>query len=171
VFASPTREDLRRRIRAYTRLVLDEEWPALRQGTHSHNVWLALDSLWTAYTGFEPRGQREVTFYGESVAHLTALEDARRARLLASQPQIPGVLWTALGLCGSVAIAFTFVYGLENPRIQGLMTGVVTGVVIFALCALVSLDLPFNGDATISSEPFVHALAAMDAQEAAAVGR
>lgn len=165
-FASPVREELRERIRSYAQITIAEEWPALARGSHSQNAWLALDGLWAAYGSLEPAGQREVTFYGESIARLTALEDARRARLLASQPQIPGILWAALILCGSVTIAFRFVLGLENPRTQGLMTGVVTGVVVFALFALVSLDFPFCGDATVSPLPFDRALASMAAQSA-----
>ena len=65
-------------IGAYVRTVVDEEWPRMREGDNSSQVSVAVDGIFAALQGVEPRSPSAAAFYDDSVRQLNAALAARR---------------------------------------------------------------------------------------------
>lgn len=148
-FPVPIQDRLLERIWAYTRVVVDEEWPAMARGMESRRARDALNELWQAYLEVQPRTIHERTFYSESVRHLNELTEARRLRLLASRDSLPLILWFMLAFGGITTVGFTYFFGLKNLRAQILMTAALAATIAFVLFVVLAMDYPFTGDVSV----------------------
>jgi hypothetical protein len=154
VFPAEVRGEIESRLREYTRLVVEEEWPAMAAGTSSPRAWDAYNSLWRTYHAFKPEDDHQHTWYGESVQRLDLLGDQRRNRLLALQAGVPGVMWGVLLGAGAVTIAFSFLFGTHNAWAQGLMTGALAFTIGIVLLSVLALEQPFAGITRIEPDAF-----------------
>ena len=50
-------------------------------------------------------------------------------------------------------LGFTFFFGLQNLRVQMLMTGMLAVVIFLALFVALSISHPFTGPVPVSTEP------------------
>lgn len=157
-FADPDRDRLRARLRAYARIVVDDEWPLLAQARASERAWEALDEVWVVYLALDPQAGRETAVYDEALDQLDALGDARRERLLASRTTIPLVLWIALLGGGAITIGFSYFFGTGNERAHALMTTALAGVIGLGLYVIIAMDAPYSGDIAVSPEAFQQTL-------------
>jgi hypothetical protein len=154
VFPPDVRKQMELLLRAYARVVVEKEWPAMAEGKSSPEAWEAVNRLWRAYHGFRPQDDHQRAWYTESIQRLNALGDHRRDRLLSVRSGVPGVIWTVLLAAGAVTIGFSFFFGTRNARAQGLMIAglsVTIGVVLFSIFAL---EHPFAGITRVEPDAF-----------------
>jgi hypothetical protein len=123
------------RLICYARAVIDDEWPAMKEGDRSPVVQEWVESLGQAF--------RQVVVHTptEEVAFLQLLEqdgnrvEARRARLSESIRVVPAPVWFILGLGALLTIGFALLFA---DRREGFL---VQGVLIASVCGLVSAGL------------------------------
>jgi hypothetical protein len=123
------------RLICYTRAVIDDEWPAMKEGDRSPLVQEWVESLGRAF--------RQVVVHTptEEAAFLQLLEqdgnrvEARRARLSESIRAVPAPVWFILGLGAVLTIGFALLFA---DRREGFL---VQGVLIASVCGLVSAGL------------------------------
>jgi hypothetical protein len=161
-FAEPSRGELRRQIRDYAQRVVEHEWDQMAHGEQSDGAHDELDEIWMHFLRYEPSTAREQATYQEALARLNELGKQRKLRILASEAAIPSVFWFLLLFGAVVTLGFTLFLGMSNRRVQLLMTGVLTGIVMSALFLIVVLDRPFTGDVRAEPDAFVDALRQMD---------
>ena len=154
VFPAGVRLEVAARLRDYTRLVVEEEWPAMAEGEASSRTWDAYNLVWRTYHEFRPEDDHQRIWYGESVQRLNQLGDQRRNRLLALNAGVPGVMWAVLLGAGAVTIAFTFLFGTRDPRAQSLMTGALAITIGIVLLGILAMQQPFAGITRIPPEAF-----------------
>jgi Protein of unknown function (DUF4239) len=117
-------------VRSYDRVVIEEEWPLMAQGSSSPEVWATLDELRGAILGLEPpKGAKQTGYdqmrYDEMLEQLHDLGNARRERLLAAEQGLPPILWVVLILGGVVTVGFTFPLRLgEHPGAPAYGSGI-----------------------------------------------
>jgi hypothetical protein len=138
-------------VRSYDRVVIEEEWPLMAQGSSSPEVWATLDELRGATLGLEPpKGAKQTGYdqmrYDEMLEQLHDLGNARRERLLAAEQGLPPILWVVLILGGVVTVGFTFLFGLENTLVHLLMVAALALIISMSLFTVAALDYPFRGD-------------------------
>jgi hypothetical protein len=165
-FAEPTRGQLRTEIREYARLVVEHEWDQMGRGDPSDAAEQELDHIWEVFLDYEPTTAREQATYQEALARLNELGKQRKLRILASDAAIPDVFWFLLLFGAVVTLGFALFLGMSNARVQLLMTGVLTGIVMSALFLIVVLDRPFTGDIRAEPTAFVDALVLMERSKA-----
>jgi hypothetical protein len=159
----PARTQLRRDVAEYTRAVIDDEWPTMARGEESPIAHDRLERVWDNFLAVEPATPKEVAVYAEAFTRLNELAKQRKVRVLASEAAIPEVFWFLL-LFGAVAvIGFTFFLGMRHMRVQLLLTGVMTAMIMSALFLIVVLDHPFTGDVKAEPTAFQQAFAEMEA--------
>lgn len=148
------REQVALRVRAYARAVIEKEWPAMAEGQSSPETWEEYEQLWRTYNEFTPHGDHQRAWYAESIRQLNTLGDERRDRLLRVRSHLPTVIWSVLLAGGAVTIGFTFFFGTQNPRAQGLMTAGLALTIGAVLLSILTLEHPFAGITSVDPEAF-----------------
>lgn len=155
VFPAEVRDGIEARLRDYTRLVVESEWPSMATGSSDPKTWDAYNLLWRTYHEFVPQDEHQRTWYEYSVQHLNELGDRRRSRLLALDAGVPSIMWGVLLGAGVITIAFTFLFGTPNARAHGLMTAALALTIGIVLLSILALEKPFAGITRIGPEAFV----------------
>jgi hypothetical protein len=161
-FTEPHRGRVQEAIRAYTRSIIDDEWPTMARGQESPRSQERFEMLWQSLLDFEPNTERETTAYGQAHALLPELSKQRAIRMRASEAAIPAVFWLVLLGGGAIVITFPLLFGIRNLRVQMLMVGMLAAMICAALFLAVVLDRPFTGDVRAEPTAFEEALRIMD---------
>ena len=141
-------------LREYRQAIIDDEWKTMARGEMSLKVENLMKRLWTLHITYEPKTATERSFFDESVRKLNLLRELRRQRLMDSRTGIEPLLWFVLIAGGLSTLAFTFFFGAENLRAQLAMVTLLAITISLILFTIMSLDFPFTGSISISSEPF-----------------
>ena len=65
-FLQVERDEVRRAVGAYVRIVVDEEWSRMQDGDDSARAWAAVDAVYRALQAVEPDSARAQPFYDEA---------------------------------------------------------------------------------------------------------
>ena len=145
-------------LREYRKEVVEKEWNAMQRGQMSWEVEMTMRKIWDLYTTYQAKTTTEVAFFDESVKKLNLFRELRRQRLMDSRTGIPPLLWFVL-LVGAVStISFTFLFGTDSLKAQIVMGVLLSTMIALILFTIMSLDFPFTGTVSASSEPFRMAL-------------
>jgi Protein of unknown function (DUF4239) len=145
VFPEEVRTRLQNQIRAYSRIVVEKEWPAMAKGETSPDAWVAINQLWRGYQQVEARNDHERLWYAKSIDQLEQLGDYRRLRLLSNRAGVPVLMWVVLLATGIITIGFSFFFGTPNSSAQALMTAALSATIGFVLFLIWDLNHPFAG--------------------------
>ena len=88
--------------RSYARVVVEEEWPLMRQGKSSPKAWDLLDEIRAGLQDFDPSTPAQQILYEQALERVHELADARRERLLDAEHGLPAILWIVLIVGGVV---------------------------------------------------------------------
>jgi hypothetical protein len=131
--------------RSYAQVVVEEEWATL-------------DELRGTILGLDPTTGAQQVRYNQVLEQLHALGDARRERLLAASEGLSTILWVVLIGGAVITIAFTYLFGLENPVVHTLMVAALAMILASSLFTVAALDYPFKGDVRIHPAAFEQVL-------------
>jgi hypothetical protein len=154
VFPEEVRTRLQNQIRAYSRIVVEKEWPAMVKGETSPDAWAAVNQLWRVYQQVEARNEHERLWYAKSLDQLDQLGDYRRLRLLSNRAAVPGLMWGVLLVTGIITIGFSFFFGTQNSSAQALMIAALSATIGFVLFLIWALNHPFVGLVRVEPAPF-----------------
>jgi hypothetical protein len=150
----PEGRQLQELARSYARVVVDEEWALMAQARTSPRAWDLLDEMTLHFENVEVRTMAEQELYGEALARIDELADARNARLVKAGEGIPAVLWGVLAVGGILVVGFAYLFGLENTLVHMLMVGALALLISSVLFTIGVLEYPFSGDVRVSPEAF-----------------
>jgi hypothetical protein len=153
-FPQPEQERLRAAVGTYVRVVVDEEWPRMRQGKDSAAAWSAVDGMFAALQGFDPGSPRETAFYDDSVRQLNSALDARRNRLDDAGGGLPWVVGALIVVGSLVIIGYAVLVGSRSYWFHAVGAGSIALVVGLSLVVLVDLIYPFSGDLSVDHGAF-----------------
>jgi ABC-type branched-subunit amino acid transport system permease subunit len=88
--------------------------------------------------------------------------NARLAREFYSWQHLGSMMWTILILGAVITICFMFFFGLENIRLQMVMTSLLTIYLTFMLYLVFTLDHIFEGAVQVTPRPFQESVAIFD---------
>jgi hypothetical protein len=154
----PEHHVLQEDARSYAQEVVDQEWPLMEQGLGGAQSlpegWDLIDDMRATLQEFEPSTAAEQALYAEGLDQIERLNDARRMRIVAAKEGLPGVLWAVLVFGGVVTVGFTYLFGMRNSWAHRLMVMSLTAVIALVLFAIVAMEHPFSGGASIQPEAF-----------------
>jgi hypothetical protein len=154
-FPDDTRKELETQLRAYARLVVEKEWPAMAERHSSPETWEVYNELWRTYHRFQPQSDHQRTWYEQSLARLNQLGDQRRLRLLSSQAVgIPVVMWVVLLGAGAITIGFSFLFGTTSTTAQVMMTSALSMTIALVLFSILAMEHPFAGITRVEPDAF-----------------
>ena len=162
VFPPDVRKQVEVVLRAYVRVVVEKEWPAMAEGKSSPEAWATYNQLWRIYHDFRPEDDHQRIWYAESLQRMNDLGDHRRDRLLSIRSGVPGVIWAVLIGAGAITIGFSFFFGTRNARAQGLMIAGLSVTIGVVLLSIVALERPFAGFTRVEPDPFHQVVEILD---------
>ncbi len=149
-FPEPDRTQIRRALADYAFRVRDVEWPLLARGEQDP---MARDYGLAAFKTFADMSWPHMDVSDtvrESVVRQAAFTDfhelsvSRRQRLLDAEGGLQPELYFALVLGGMMVLAFAFLFGVENPLPQLIMTGLLAGLIGLLIGLVAEFDRPFG---------------------------
>jgi hypothetical protein len=142
---------IRSAVTNYLQAAINNDWPAMDRGTEGaeeiagakSGAKEALDAVYSALVSYS--GQADSTVVSEMLRQVDLVAQSRRARLIASEGAVPGVLWLVLLGGAVITIGYTFFFGAESLRAQALMTALLAIMILSELLVIVGIDRPFSG--------------------------
>ena len=153
-YPEPIRSELQKELRDYTRQIVDEAWPLIRQGKVPDRGIEHMTRFQVSLTKFEPATEGQKLLHGETLRAYNTLIHSRRLRLDAVATGLPKVMWFVIVFGAFISLSASFFFKVEDARlhiIEVLLLAIFIGLVIFMI---LSLDRPFRGDLGIGSEPY-----------------
>ena len=148
--------------RSYARVVVEEEWPLMRQGKSSPKAWDLLDEIRSGVQDLQPSTPAQLILYEQALGRVHELADARRERLLDADHGLPAILWIILIIGGVVVVGFTYLFGLESTLVHLLMVSALALIISLVLFTVAELEFPFRGGVWIDPEAMEQVLSMFD---------
>ena len=150
----PRREQIQGLVISYAHVVIDEEWPLMRQGRSSPRAEdLADDLRGSIEAGYKTGDDVEREFFAEELSAMEELEDDRDARVIAVRTGLLAILWVALVVLGVSIIGLSYLVGMESHRLHLLTVGTLATDIVLVLFTMAVLDRPFGTDFRVGPEP------------------
>lgn len=158
---------IRDAVTTYLKTAIADDWPAMDRGEPSINspTRKSLDAIYTTLLQSKSDQSLSNPVLSEILYQLDQMTQARRARLIAAQGAVPGVIWFVLFGGAIITIVFTFFFGTSNLRVQVIMTGMLAVVIFAELLAIIAIDWPFTGPVKVEPTPLMFVLADFEASQ------
>jgi hypothetical protein len=135
---------------AYAKQVVDIEWPAMARGDFGPVTdTIAVNRLWHALNEASATAAAKGASYETALSQLDDLGAARRNRLLLGEDGVPLAMTLILVVGAVVTVAFTYLFALEDARLQAVMTASLALLVALLLLLQYQLGMPFQGVSAI----------------------
>jgi Protein of unknown function (DUF4239) len=150
---------------SYARVVVEEEWPLMREGGTSPRAQEIADELRESVQEFEPRTDTELALRDEGLAQLDDLDERRALRLLEVREGLPPIVWVVLVVGGVITVAFTYLFGMETPWLHMLAVAALAVIVSLIIYTIAVLDYPYNGDLRVGPDAFEQVLREIEGKD------
>ena len=147
---APLGPGLKKELDRYIVVMIDQEWPAMQHGAWSPEAQRLSRVMLRQVATYTPPNAGQQAVQAKALDRADALLDARRQRLHDNETGIPAILWWTLFAYAAITIGFTYLFGLENIKIQILMTVLLTAAIALILVLIAELDYPYRGDTGIT---------------------
>jgi hypothetical protein len=144
----------------YARDVADDEFVRMRRGEIIEQQSDNLTEVWQSFLDVEPRSEREIAYYNESISKLNDLGTARKERISASDFHIPGEMWVLLLGGGAVMLIFTYSFATPDLVLHSFFTGLCGALLAFVLYLIFAMEHPFVGTIAVTDSPYLDVLRA-----------
>ena len=148
------RDEVQGLAESYAHVVLEKEWPLMRQSRTSPRAQALADELRGAIQGFKPTTSAQQTIYAQELSAVNDLDNDRTTRLLDMHPRLPPILWIALLGLTVPMLLFAWLMGIEDTSLHMWGVSALAAGVALVLFTIAVLDHPFGTDVRIGPQPF-----------------
>ena len=155
-YPSPLREELRSKLRDYTVFVIEEAWPAQKQG-HGQDLvggTKIIDELQSRLYTFEPATPGQVSLHNETLKAFNTLIDNRRLRIDAVNGGLSAVMWAVIWFGAAISIGVAYFFNVPDLKLHVALIALISGFLALVLLMIIINDKPFYGYVSISSDPY-----------------
>jgi hypothetical protein len=157
--APAVRSHVRGDMIRYAHIMTDREWPLMRRGSYDEMAGaIGMDAI-DATASFVPANMSQSNAQSATLQQLTTMHDARQQRIAINAAGVSWFEWLILLIGATCIICFCWLFGLRNGRMQLLMTGTVTTIIVCTLVLLFELQYPFRSDVGIGPDAWNGAVA------------
>ena len=146
----PAGGQLRRELVGYADLLVNDEWPKMRNGESSQNAESLLTRTYEDVARFRPANAGEANAQAMALQYLGTLHDARHQRLDDNTSGIAAFDWSILLIGAVVVVGLCYLIGMSNFRTQLVMTATVGAMIAAMFVLIFELDQPFRGDLSVA---------------------
>ena len=153
-YPTPIREQLQSGLRQYTVVIIEQIWPAQREGRTVGVGTRAIDDFQSVLFSFEPSTPGQTALHAESLRAYNTLIEHRRQRIEAVNSGLSGIMWSVIWIGAAISIAVAYFYRIDDSNLHAILVGLMAGFLAMVLFMIVINDKPFFGYVHISSEPY-----------------
>ncbi len=153
-YPEPLRGKLENMLRAYTRVVIDKEWPAHKQGVPLEAGDVLLDQFENVVMNFDPSREREKIAHAEVLRSLDSVLEQRRLRLQAVTTGLPAALWAVVLIGAFLNGLLTYSFWVENLWLHAILVAILATFIASLVFLTAAMDNPFRGQFSVSSDVF-----------------
>lgn len=153
-FPDKQRHDIHMRCLSYTRAVINDEWKSMKQGHPSKLAIEEIRALWQEVSSFEPATQNQQSLFEAMLQGMEGVATNRRLRVITALYGTSPVMIAVLVLGATITVLFTYFFGLENIRVQVIMTSLVAITLSLNLCLVLLYGFPFRGGVEVQPIAF-----------------
>jgi Protein of unknown function (DUF4239) len=148
------RDSMQEVLRGYTNQIIQEAWPAQREGQVPRGGVEWMNRFQAQLFAFEPGSASQKILHAETLSAYNHMVEARRLRLDAVNTGLPGVMWFVLlpGAMGCLLLSLFF--RIQDARLQAILMAGLSGFVAMVLFVIISLDRPFHGAMAIPADSY-----------------
>lgn len=150
--------EMRSDLNKYIDIVVKSEWPDQQAGKLGTEVfepgWTLLAHISRELAVFEPTTMGQNVDKAEMLHAMNDLIKARRQRIIAAGEHLPAVIWKMLLLGGAVSVGYTYLFGARTFGIHVAITGLIAATIGLVFVLIITLDYPFRGSVSVSSDSF-----------------
>ncbi len=160
----PARQTMIQNIRSYITDALTYEWsdkPKVEAGRRQ------LIEMFSEMLSLDPKTQKQGILYGKAMDQITRLFEARQRRILYSQNNIPGIVWTVIVFGAVVTISLSFFFFTQHRLLQAIISMLFAMLVGLTIIAIYDLSHPYQGFSRIASTGFKELLHEIDSRASA----
>jgi len=152
-YPEPHRQTMLWILRDYTQFVVKYAWPMQQQGLVAEEGNYRMIAFHERMIQFEPQTPGQEILHAEALRQFNNYLEARRQRLFSVTTSIPVIMWAVVlvGAIMNIALIWLFEMRLISHFFLGGFMSAFMGMMIFLIA---SLDNPFRGEVSISSQPF-----------------
>lgn len=133
----------------YAKLLVDDEWPAMRNGGSSARAEQLLTRTFRDVASFHPRDMGASNAQAAALSYLGVLHDARHHRLDDNDSGVSPFEWSILTISAVIIVGLCYLVGFPDVRTQLLMTGALAAMIAVMFTLIFELDYPFRGDLAV----------------------
>lgn len=148
----PEQDRFRALLREYGKQIVLDEWPAMARGGEGVRAQQAQEEIWALVAAFDPQNKREEIFFNQALERFNEICELRRQRLRSAQDSVNGIVWFVLMIGGFVTSCFPFFFGIENAKVQVMMTSALTILIALSLFLIFEFQYPFTGDLAVDPD-------------------
>jgi hypothetical protein len=159
MIGKPGFADLRPTLAAYGQSMVTDEWPRLASGGRSAMTDDLFNALAKGIRDLSPDDARQQTMYAELVKTLDELADLREEVLAGADSEtsgLPAFFWSTI--VGLIAVAFCLATFTVPSLGRTVAVGAAAAAVAMLLAFVIIVDVPFEGDTSVSPRPLQKAL-------------
>jgi hypothetical protein len=151
--------ELRPSLAAYVQSMVADEWPKLAGGERSAVTEELFNALSKGVHDLSPDDARQQAMYAEMVKTLDELGVLREELLAGADPDTSGLplfFWSTI--LGLIAVAFCLSAFMIPTLGRTVAVGASAAAIALLLAFVIIVDIPFEGDTSVSSRPLQKAL-------------
>ena len=155
-YPSPLREELRAKLREYTVFVIEQAWPAQKNGQgQAINIGTKImDDFQSMLYTFDPATWGQQAQHTETLKAYNQLVESRRLRIDAVGNGLSGVMWAVIWAGAAISIGVAYFYKIEDPKFHAILVAFMGGFLSIVLFMITINDKPFYGYGTIPADPY-----------------
>ena len=177
-YPPPLQQQGRRALVAYTRYVINVEWPMHQKGELPRDTLRIIEQAQRSIVSFEPVTEGQKIIQAQVLQSYNQLLQAHWQRVQAVRDTaLPAELWIVVILLGSIAISSCFLLRVDSFAMHATVTLLVAAPIALVLYFIAVSDHPFQGGINVSAAPYREVLEKMllfaeveEGAEAAAAG-
>jgi Protein of unknown function (DUF4239) len=155
-YPAPLRDELRAKLREYTVYVIEQAWPAQREGRGQtlDGGTRILDDFQSRLYTFEPATAGQTALHNETLNAYNKLLENRRLRIDAVGSGLSTVMWAVIWVGAAISIGVAYFFQVEDPKLHATLVALMGGFLAMVIFMIVINDKPFYGYDSISSDPY-----------------
>lgn len=151
----PSRQAIQTAALDYVTVVVDEEWPKLRDGDRIGEEGLDnTDALWSAVYEVETTTPEQEQLYAAALDQIDELSAYRRERLADAESGVLSILWVVMIGGGILTVLFPCLFGVENRLVHSLIIATLAATIGLLLVTVYELNHPFQGEVHVQPDGF-----------------